>query len=108
MWTCPRSWSSFYAIFLASGPGLTRPGWSSSIFRKANRTRTPTSNALTRTYREEVLNLYLFRNLAEVRETTHWWRLDYNERRPHGALGGRTPAECINQNAQNSTFELSP
>ncbi|MCY4612792.1 MAG: IS3 family transposase [Nitrospira sp.] len=61
-----------------------------------------------RTYREEVLNLYLFRNLAEVRETTHWWRLDYNEHRPHDALEGRTPAECINQNAKDSSFELSP
>ena len=60
-----------------------------------------------RTYREEVLNVCLFRNLAEVRETTHWWRIDYNERRPHDVLDGRTPAECINQNAQNSSLELS-
>ena len=72
----------------------------------------PNQNAyierFNRTYREEVLNLYLFRNLAEVRETTHWWRIDYNEHRPHDALEGRTPAECINQNAQNSSLELSP
>ena len=61
-----------------------------------------------RTYREEVLNLYLFCNLAEVWGTTHWWRLDYNERRPHDALVGRTPAECSNQNAKLSTIELSP
>ena len=72
----------------------------------------PNQNAyierFNRTYREEVLNLYLFRNLAEVRETTHWWRIDYNEHRPHDALEGRTPAECINQNAKNSSLELSP
>ena len=71
----------------------------------------PNQNAyierFNRTYREEVLNLYRFRNLAEVRETTHWWRLDYNERRPHDALGGRTPAECMNPNAKNSNLELS-
>ena len=72
----------------------------------------PNQNAyierFNRIYREEVLNLYLFRNLAEVRETTHGWRIDYNEHRPHDALEGRTPAECINQNAKNSSLELSP
>ncbi len=39
---------------------------------------------------------------------THWWRLDSNERQPHDALGGRTPAEGMNPNAESSTFELSP
>ena len=71
----------------------------------------PNQNAyierFNRTYREGVLNFYRFRNLAEVRETTHWWRLDYNERRPHDARGRRTPAECMNPNAKNSNLELS-
>ena len=31
-----------------------------------------------------------------------------HEGRPHDALEGRTPAECMNQNAKNFTFELSP
>ena len=52
----------------------------------------PNQNAymerFNRPYRAEVLNLSLFRNLAEVREPTHWWRIDYKERRPHDALGG--------------------
>jgi len=39
------------------------------------------------TYREEFLSLYLFHNLNEVREGTHRWRVDYNERRPHDVLG---------------------
>ena len=70
----------------------------------------PNQNAyierFNRTYREEVLSLYLFEDLQQVREVTYWWRLDYNERRPHDALRDRTPAECL-QTAQNSTFELS-
>ena len=71
----------------------------------------PNQNAyierFNRTYREEVLNLYLFRNLTEVRETTYWWMIGYNEERPHDALGNLTPAEYMEQNAENSILEVS-
>jgi putative transposase len=71
----------------------------------------PNQNAyverFNRTYREEFLSLYLFRNLNEVREGTHRWRIDYNERRPHDALGDLTPEEYRQHNAENSTLKLS-
>ncbi len=71
----------------------------------------PNQNAyierFNRTYREEVLNLYLFENLAEVREITYWWMIAYNEQRPHDSLGDLTPAEFMEQNARNSTLKLS-
>lgn len=71
----------------------------------------PNQNAyverFNRTYREEFLSLYLFRNLHEVREGTHAWRIDYNERRPHDALGDLTPEEYRQNNAGNSTLKLS-
>lgn len=72
----------------------------------------PNQNAyierFNRTYREEVLSLYLFDSLSEVKEATHWWMIDYNETRPHDALGDLTPAAFMAKGARNSTFELSP
>ncbi len=71
----------------------------------------PNQNAyierFNRTYRNELLDLYLFRNLAEVREATYWWMIEYNEQRPHDSLEDLTPAEYLSKNAGTSTFNLS-
>jgi len=60
-----------------------------------------------RTYRNEVLKLYLFRSLREVREITSRWIDEYNDLRPHDALGGLPPSVYAAQQSENSTFELS-
>jgi len=44
-----------------------------------------------RTYREEVLDMNLFSNLAEVKEITREWTKDYNNERPHESLDGLAP-----------------
>jgi putative transposase len=59
----------------------------------------PTQNSyierFNRTYREEVLDLYIFSRLSEVREITDRWLKEYNEERPHESLGNLTPAEFL-------------
>lgn len=57
----------------------------------------PTQNSYVErfngSYRRAILDAYIFRNIEEVRELTEKWRLDYNAKRPHEALGNMTPLE---------------
>ncbi len=59
----------------------------------------PAQNAyierFNRTYREDVLNLYLFSDLDEVRDRTTRWMYEYNRERPHESLGNKTPHQFL-------------
>lgn len=63
----------------------------------------PAQNAyierFNRTFREEVLDAYLFDNLEEVRAITEHWLEEYNTIRPHQALQGLSPRQFAIQNA---------
>lgn len=58
-----------------------------------------------RTYQDEVLDLYLFRSLSEVREMTSSWMTKYNDERPHDALQDMAPVEYLmaKMRQENST-----
>ena len=55
----------------------------------------PVENAYIESFngrlREECLNQNWFLSLAEAQATIEAWRIDYNQRRPHSALGYQTP-----------------
>ena len=44
-------------------------------------------------FRDECLNEHWFVSLEDARRKIEAWRQDYNEVRPHSALGNRTPKE---------------
>lgn len=60
----------------------------------------PTQNSFierfNRTYRDEILDLYLFESLSQIRSMTAEWIRKYNEERPHDALDDLTPIEFLN------------
>lgn len=63
----------------------------------------PTDNAFIEsfngTFRAECLNAHWFMNLDDARRKCEIWRRDYNEERPHSAIGNKAPIELINRSA---------
>ena len=57
----------------------------------------PTQNSyverFNRTFRDEILNFYVFSRLSEVRTIVDAWVQEYNEQRPHESLDNLTPEE---------------
>ena len=73
----------------------------------------PTQNSFVerfnRTYRDEMLNMYVFKSLNQVRELTDDWIREYNEERPHESLGNLTPWEYLDtvNNTANSNLQCN-
>lgn len=63
----------------------------------------PVQNAFierfNRTFREDVLDAYIFNDLNEMKEITENWMEDYNENYPHQALGGISPKQYLKRNS---------
>ena len=48
-----------------------------------------------RSYREAVLNMYIFETLEDVRNETEKWLGVYNQHRPHDSLENLSPIEYL-------------
>ena len=61
----------------------------------------PTDNAFIESFngkfRAECLNAHWFMSLDGARQKCDAWRRDYNEERPHGAIGNKAPMELIDR-----------
>ena len=53
----------------------------------------PSSRSLNGKFRAECLNANWFLSLDEARRKCEAWRRDYNEVRPHSAIGNKMPME---------------
>jgi len=72
----------------------------------------PIENAFIESFngrlRDECLNVHQFASIADAQTKIEAWRLDYNERRPHGSLGHLTPSEFVAQGQVTTTVEAAP
>ncbi len=70
----------------------------------------PTQNAqvesLNGRIRDELLNLHGFANIFDARAAAQQWRTEYNDIRPHSALGYRTPREFAQQCEPNQPSQV--
>lgn len=72
---------------------------SKNISLQFNRPGTPTDNArierFNGSFRRELLDVYIFNSLSEVRVMAEEWMIDYNNERSHDSLGKLTPIEYL-------------
>lgn len=77
---------------------LDQWAWENRVLLDFTRPGKPTDNTLCESFngrlRDECLNVHEFESIEQARQVIEAWRVDYNEHRPHGALGHLTPSEC--------------
>jgi putative transposase len=72
----------------------------------------PTDNAYVESFnatvRLECLGRHWFLDLDDAREKVEEWRTEYNEVRPHSAIGDRTPLSLIHPSRQDVEVSTRP
>ena len=58
-------------------------------------------------HKAECLNAHWFMTLCDAREKLEYWRRDYNEVRPHGAIGNKVPISLLNPTGDTSPPEAT-
>ncbi|SUP25305.1 integrase catalytic subunit [Vibrio fluvialis] len=91
-----------------TGKALDQWDYQHGVILKLIQAGKPTQNAYIESFngkfRDECLNEHWFRDLSHARDLISLWRMDYNENRPHSALGYLTPSEfaATTRTARNS------
>jgi putative transposase len=71
----------------------------------------PVENAFIESFngrlRDECLNVHQFTSIADAQAKIEAWRVDYNQRRPHGSLGHLTPDEYARRRPISPTVEVA-
>lgn len=66
-------------------------GW--SAIQKGKPQQNAIVERFNRTYREDILDAYLFESISQAEKLTQRWQDEYNNERPHQSLGYKTPLE---------------
>jgi putative transposase len=84
-----------------TGKALEQWAYSHGVALDFSRPGTPTDNPFIESFngklRAECLDQHHFASIEEAQVLIESWRRDYNEYRPHRALGGLTPSEYEGQ-----------
>jgi putative transposase len=106
----PRSITVYHGTEFTS-KALDQWAWENSVALDFTRPGKPTDNGLCESFngrlRDECLNVHEFESIEQARQVIEAWRIDYNEHRPHGALGHLTPSEYA-KSGQNEGTEGAP
>jgi putative transposase len=92
---------------------LDQWAWENGVQLDFTRPGKPTDNGLCESFngrlRDECLNVNEFVSIEHARHRIEAWRVDYNDHRPHGALGHLTPKQVRNEAPKRpiSSSELS-